>query len=132
MSAFRIPMGALVVTYADWTIRPRGESTRPALARMGLTSSVGPLLTTATLPQARQAPHPPSGVPCPHHLRSGSRTVPGAHDRHRYQILRHPPVELPERRSPDAPPGQRYSGCPPSGEKEWVSSCASCAELGSR
>jgi len=24
---------------------------------MGLTSSVGPLLTTVTLPQARQAPH---------------------------------------------------------------------------
>jgi hypothetical protein len=57
MSAFRIPMGALVVTYADWTTRPRGESTRPDLAGMGLTSSVGPLLTTATLPQAHQAPH---------------------------------------------------------------------------
>jgi hypothetical protein len=56
-------MGALVVTYADWTTRPRGESTRPDLAGMGLTSSVGPLLTTATLPQARQATHPPSGVP---------------------------------------------------------------------
>jgi hypothetical protein len=48
-------MGALVVTYAGWTTRPRGESTRPDLAGMGLTSSVGPLLTTATLPQARQA-----------------------------------------------------------------------------
>jgi hypothetical protein len=50
-------MGALLVTYADWTTRPRGESTQPDLAGMGLTSSVGPLLTTATLPQARQAPH---------------------------------------------------------------------------
>jgi hypothetical protein len=56
-------MGALVVTYAGWTTRPRGESTRPDLAGMGLTSSAGPLLTTATLPQARQATHPPSGVP---------------------------------------------------------------------
>jgi hypothetical protein len=50
-------MSALLVTYADWTTRPRGESTQPDLAGMGLTSSVGPLLTTATLPQARQAPH---------------------------------------------------------------------------
>jgi hypothetical protein len=50
-------MGALVVTYAGWTTRPRGESTQPDLAGMGLTSSVGPLLTTATLPQARQATH---------------------------------------------------------------------------
>jgi hypothetical protein len=57
MSAFRIPMGALVVTYARWTTRLPGESTRPDLAGMGLTSSVGPLLTTATLPQAHQAPH---------------------------------------------------------------------------
>jgi hypothetical protein len=56
-------MGALVVTYAGWTTPPRGESTQPDLAGMGLTSSVGPLLTTATLPQARQATHPPSGVP---------------------------------------------------------------------
>jgi hypothetical protein len=34
-----MPKGALSVTYAGLTARPRGESTRPDLAVMGLTSS---------------------------------------------------------------------------------------------
>lgn len=44
-------MGALSVSYAGRTARPCGESTRPDLAVMGLTSSARALLATATLPE---------------------------------------------------------------------------------
>jgi len=66
-------MGALLVSYAD---RPRGRevSTRPDLAVMGLTSSVRPLLETATLPQHGCSAHVTASSPVLRRERRGPFT----------------------------------------------------------